>query len=51
MTAQAEGEHKHPTSVIFTISAQEGMGKLDSALPLVNQFIYVYSDAYVKKIG
>lgn len=38
-------------SLIFTISGQEGMGKLDTVLPLVNQLIYVFSDVYAEQVG
>lgn len=37
-------------SLIFTMSGQEGMGKLDTLLPLVNQLIYVFSDVYAEQV-
>lgn len=37
-------------SLIFTILGQEGMGKLDTVLPLLSQFVYVFSDIYAQQV-
>lgn len=37
-------------SLIFAISGQEGMGKVDTVLPFVNQLICVFSDVYAEQV-
>lgn len=37
-------------SLIFAIPGQEGMGKVDTVLPFVNQLICVFSDVYAEQV-